>query len=137
MGHDRRVLRLPEISVDEVSASDLLLDVREADEWAAGRAPAAVHVPLHDLPARLGDLLDHLHGDRPGAPHEARPGDRLGDRPEDRRIAVVCRVGARSAHATVFLRAQGLDAVNVEGGMLAWQQRGLPVVADDGPGQVV
>jgi rhodanese-related sulfurtransferase len=97
------------IGVDQVRDDDHLLDVREDDEWAEGRAPGAVHVPLMEVPARVGEL------------------------PADRRIAVVCRVGGRSAQATAFLSAHGFDAVNVEGGMLAWQAAGRPLVADGDP----
>ena len=81
-----------------------LLDVREPDEWAAGHAPQAVHVPLHDVP-------DHV--------------DRL---PRDAPIAVICHVGARSAHAAAYLLAQGFDACNVIGGMDLWADCRLPVV---------
>lgn len=98
------------------TADELLLDVREDDEWDAGHAPQAVHVPLHELPARLDDVRAQA-GDGP--------------------VSVVCRVGSRSAQATAYLRHAGLDARNVEGGMLAWQAAGLPVVAGDGPGTVV
>jgi rhodanese-related sulfurtransferase len=94
------------ISADEVRDDDLLLDVREDDEWAEGRAPGAVHLPLGEVVARVGEL------------------------PADRRIAVVCRVGGRSAQAAAFLTVQGLDAVNVDGGMLAWQAAGRPLEGD-------
>ncbi len=87
-------------------AGDVLLDVREDDEWAAGRAPGAVHIPLYELPDRLAEL------------------------PEGRPLSVVCRVGGRSAQATAWLLAQGVDARNVAGGMLAWAQLGLPVEGD-------
>lgn len=94
------------------TGDDLLLDVREHDEWEAGHAPQAVHVPLHELPARLGEVQELAAG------VEA--------------ISVICRVGSRSAQATAFLLAHGLPARNVDGGMLAWQAAGLPVVADAG-----
>lgn len=84
----------------------VLLDVREHDEWAAGHAPDALHVPLGDL--------------RPGAI------------PAGARVMCICRSGRRSDHATYRLRAAGIDAVNVAGGMLAWAAAGLPVVSDDG-----
>ena len=95
----------PEVDPREIG-DDLLLDVREDDEWAQGRAPGAVHVPLSQFLARLDEV------------------------PTDRPIAVVCRVGGRSAQATAFLRAQGLPARNVTGGMLAWQALGLPLEGD-------
>ena len=111
---------LPTVSARDVG-DDLLLDVREQDEWDAGHAPQAVHVPLHEVPVRWPTAL-------------AERGDR--------RVSVVCRVGGRSAHATAYLLAQGVDAVNVDGGMFAWQDAGLPVVASgpsgtDGPGRVL
>ena len=51
-------------------------------------------------------------------------------------MQVICKVGVRSAQATAYLRDQGVDAVNVVGGMLAWAASGREVVADDGPGRV-
>jgi rhodanese-related sulfurtransferase len=88
-----------------------LIDVREPHEWAAGHAPDAVHLPLDELePARL---------------------------PAAERLLCICRSGARSSRAVAVLRSAGYDAVNVEGGMNAWQADGLPVVCDDGnPGAV-
>ncbi len=91
----------PHDVIDEV-----LLDVREHDEWAAGRAPNAVHIPLYELPDRFAEI------------------------PAGRPLSVVCKVGARSAQATVWLIANGVDARNVAGGMLAWAQQGLPVEGD-------
>jgi rhodanese-related sulfurtransferase len=105
-----------EVSVREVPAllesGAALLDVREPDEWAAGHAAEAVHVPLRQL------SLDVL--------------------PEGEPLLVVCHVGGRSAMATQALRNAGIPAVNVSGGMAAWEQAGLPVVTDGGsPGQIV
>jgi rhodanese-related sulfurtransferase len=80
-----------------------LLDVREDVEWQQGHAPSAVHIPMYDVPDRLGEL------------------------PTNGRIAVICHVGARSAQVAHWLRAQGYDAHNVEGGMEVWAALGLPV----------
>lgn len=80
-----------------------LLDVREDVEWQQGRAPAAVHIPMYDVPQRLNEL------------------------PGDAPIAVICHVGARSAQVAHWLRAQGYDAHNVDGGMEAWVRCSLPV----------
>ena len=44
----------------------------------------------------------------------------------------ICRSGAALGAATQFLRQQGVDAVNLEGGMQAWAAFGLDVVRDDG-----
>jgi DMSO/TMAO reductase YedYZ molybdopterin-dependent catalytic subunit/rhodanese-related sulfurtransferase/glyoxylase-like metal-dependent hydrolase (beta-lactamase superfamily II) len=87
-----------------IEAGALMLDVRERDEWHAGRAPHARLLPM-------GQVLDHR-----------------GDLPRDRRIVVVCRSGGRSAAVTESLRAWGFDAVNLSGGMCAWAAAGLPVV---------
>lgn len=106
--------QLPTVPVTGLTAGALLLDVREQDEWDAGHAPDAVHVPLHQVPARLAEL------------------------PTDRPVDVVCHFGGRSAQATAFLLQRGVDARNVDGGMDAWERAGLPVVTDDGaPGRVL
>lgn len=94
-----------------------LLDVREEYEWAAGHAPGAVHIPLRQLPARLGELPGH------------RP------------VLVICRSGRRSAEAAAVLAGPlGVhlgDVANVEGGMVAWAGAGYPVLAPGGAtGQV-
>ena len=107
---------LPEVSVTEVemllSAGAALLDVREPSEWEAGHAAAAHHLPMGKLS--------------------------LDDIPEGRPLLVVCHVGGRSAAAAEALIGAGVEAVNVSGGMLAWQRAGLPVVTDaGGPGRIV
>jgi hydroxyacylglutathione hydrolase len=42
----------------QISAGDVVLDIRRDDEWADGHIADAVHVPLADLAARLGELPD-------------------------------------------------------------------------------
>lgn len=101
---------VPNVSVSELPSDGIsLLDVREPDEWAAGHAPGAVHIPLGDLPARIGELAQLS---------------------EDRPLYVVCRSGGRSARATAWLNASGWDAVNVAGGMKSWHTQGRPVVGE-------
>lgn len=96
-----------------VTQGAVLLDVRELDEWAVGHAPAAVHLPLGSLGS---------------APVENWAG---------RRVVVICRSGNRSRTATDALLARGVDAVNLAGGMRAWEVCGLPVVTSTGaPGRV-
>ncbi|WP_296194537.1 rhodanese-like domain-containing protein [uncultured Microbacterium sp.] len=90
---------------DLASAGDKpLIDVREADEYAAGHIPGAINVPL----STLGENLDKL-------PTEA--------------FDVVCQLGGRSARAVEALEAQGFDATNVEGGTSAWVESGHPLEA--------
>ena len=99
---------VPTVEVGALPADAYLLDVREQDEWAAGHAPTAVHLPLSELIARLDEV------------------------PADREVHVICKVGGRSAQAVQFLNAQGRDTVNVAGGMLAWAAAGLPMQAPSG-----
>ena len=84
----------------------VLLDVREDDEWQAGHAPGAIHVPLGQVSSRLDEL------------------------PEGREVHVVCRTGGRSQQVAAWLSRNGYDAVNVAGGMTAWAAAGRPMVAD-------
>ena len=109
----------PEEADHLVAAGALLLDVREDDEWDAGHIDGAVHVPLGQLTARIEEL----------AGEHQEPGEH--------RVVVVCRSGVRSAHATAFLAASGVDAVNLAGGMRAWAAEGLPFEAADGSPGVV
>lgn len=88
-------------------AEAVLLDVREREEWAAGHAPGAVHAPLSALMA----------------------GGRLPRAAQDRPVVAICRSGRRSREAAELLTARGVDAVDVLGGMGAWTEAGLPVVA--------
>jgi len=107
------VEELPEIAAAAVPAGTRLLDVREADEWSAGHIPGARHIPMYEVPARLAEL----------DPTE--------------RVVVVCKVGGRSAAVTEFLRRHGLDAVNLAGGMVAWQAAGREMVSEVGARPVV
>lgn len=101
---------LPTASVSELPAEGFtLIDVREDDEWAAGHAPGAVHIPLGELPNRT---------------------EELSKLPDDKPLYIVCRSGGRSARATAWLNASGWDAVNVAGGMKSWHTEGRPVVCE-------
>lgn len=84
----------------------VVLDVREQNEWDAGHAPHAVHVPLRELSEAIAGMS------------------------RQRRVVVVCRSGRRSAHATAALLAAGVDALNLLGGMQAWRDAGADLVAN-------
>jgi rhodanese-related sulfurtransferase len=88
----------------------VLLDVRETQEWRAGHAPGALHIPLSALVA----------------------GARLPQEAQGRSLIVICRSGNRSRQAAELLAARGTDAVDVAGGMRDWLRAGLPVVDDRG-----
>ncbi len=98
----------PEIDIDEAARrldeGSHLLDVRQLDEYLAGRVPGGQLVPLDELPNRWSEV------------------------PSDREVLVICRSGGRSAKAAEFLIQQGLTAVNVAGGTLAWTGSGRSIV---------
>ena len=92
----------------------VLLDVRELDEWAAGHAPQAVHIPLGDLARRAGEL------------------------PADRPVVCICRAGGRSLQAAELLAERNFDVRNLNGGMRAWRDAEHAVVTPEGtPGHVI
>lgn len=91
-----------------------LLDVREPDEWAAGRITGSQHIPLGQLGARIDEV------------------------PKGRTILTVCRHGNRSDAAARGLRTLGYTVENLEGGVTAWKRAGLPLEAEGGrPGRVI
>lgn len=94
-----------------VDGGATLIDVREHQETAAGHAPCATMNPLQSFD--------------------------LGKVPADRPLILICRSGARSMAAANALAGMGYQTYNVQGGMGAWQQAGLPVVADDGSAGVI
>ncbi|MFC4337780.1 rhodanese-like domain-containing protein [Salininema proteolyticum] len=109
---------VPAVGVDALSDGDFLLDVREDDEWRAGHAPDALHIPMSEFAARYGELTEAA--------------------PRDGKVYVICRVGGRSAQVAAYLGQHGVDAVNVAGGMQHWEAAGRPVVDDEGqPGAVI
>ncbi len=97
---------VPAVGMTDLPADAVLLDVREDDEWAAGHAPDAQHVPMNEVPGRLAEI------------------------PEAGPLYVICRSGGRSARVTGYLVQQGRSAVNVEGGMQAWAAQGRPLVGE-------
>jgi rhodanese-related sulfurtransferase len=82
-----------------------LIDVREPSEASGARVKGTRHIPLAQLPAKLGEL----------------------DR--DRPVASLCRSGRHSAIATRAAAKAGLDTANVKGGVIAWERAGLPLGA--------
>jgi rhodanese-related sulfurtransferase len=84
----------------EAGPAPLLLDVREGWELAIARLDGVLHIPMGEIPARLGEL----------AP--------------EREIVVLCRSGGRSATVARFLQQQGYrDVWNLAGGILAWSEQ--------------
>jgi rhodanese-related sulfurtransferase len=97
------------VTAAEVPSDAYLLDVREPEEWRAGHAPDAHHLPMMDVPVRLAEV------------------------PQDAEVIVVCRMGGRSAQVTAYLVNQGWDNVrNLDGGMEEWAATGRPLISEDG-----
>jgi rhodanese-related sulfurtransferase len=101
--------RTPTIDINELESRIALdavqvLDVRDPWEFAIGHVPNAIHIPMHELPARLAELS------------HAKP------------YAVICASGGRSQGATDFLVAHGFTgAVSVWGGTSEWARSGRPI----------
>src|SRR5512135_2693677 len=102
-------------SVKEIDAHELskwvstpdhgirVIDVRQMEEIAMGTVPKAEPLPLHTLPARVHEL------------------------PKEEKLVMVCRSGARSAQACMFMQQQGFSNVyNLRGGMMGWVGSGFP-----------
>lgn len=93
----------------QVENAAYLLDVREPDEWAAGHAPDAHHMPMMEVPARMAEV------------------------PTDAEVVVVCRSGGRSGQVTSYLLGNGWDNVrNLDGGMQSWAGAGRDLVSENG-----
>jgi rhodanese-related sulfurtransferase len=91
-------------------AAPLVVDVRQAGEFADGHVPGSLHLTGGSLPDRLAEL------------------------PRDRPIAVICASGYRSSVAASLLRRAGFDDVSwVANGLPAWRAQGYPVEVGEAP----
>jgi rhodanese-related sulfurtransferase len=97
------------VTASRIDDAAYLLDVREPEEWAAGHAPGAHHLPMMEIPARMAEI------------------------PTDTDVVVVCRSGGRSGQVVSYLGGQGWDNVrNLDGGMQSWAAAGRHVVSENG-----
>lgn len=98
---------IPEIDIEAFArareTTAQVLDVREADEFAAGRVPGALSVPMSELQDRVSEL------------------------DEGSEWLVICRSGGRSLKVCQFLAGRGYSATNVAGGTLAWINSGRDI----------
>ncbi len=94
----------PAEAAKALSAGEIeMIDVREIDEHAHERLRGAALMPLGTIEAsQCGPLTG-------------------------KRVVVHCRSGARSAQAAERMRALGVNAVSMRGGIDAWKRAGLPV----------
>lgn len=82
-----------------------VLDVREPGEIALSAFPGATHIPMNDIPARIGEL------------------------DPARETIVVCHHGMRSAQVGMYLARNGFTrVVNLAGGINAWSIEADPSV---------
>lgn len=89
--------------VDDAGHKMRVIDVRQMEEIRTGTVPKAEALPLHTLPIKVHEL------------------------PKDEKLVMVCRSGARSAQACMFLQQHGFSNVyNLRGGMMGWVQSGFP-----------
>ena len=101
--------QVPSVAASQVDDDAYVLDVREPDEWAAGHVPGAHHVPMMEIPARMGEI------------------------PNDTDVVVVCRSGGRSGQVVSYLTGNGWDNVrNLDGGMHSWATAGRAMVSENG-----
>jgi sulfur-carrier protein adenylyltransferase/sulfurtransferase len=102
-----------EVDVDEArellasQAPPVLVDTREPAEWSQGHLKGATLVPPVTVAERIGDV----------APDRERP------------VLLYCRSGRRSLKAAETLKALGYaQPINMAGGIVAWEERGLPTI---------
>jgi rhodanese-related sulfurtransferase len=103
---------IAEISVTEleklIAAGSLLIDVREADEFAAGHVPTAISIPLSTVQDRVEEFR-----------HQGT-------------VYVICQVGGRSMRACQYLADFDIEnLVNIAGGTTGWIALGNDVVAGE------
>jgi rhodanese-related sulfurtransferase len=100
---------VPEQAAEIIREGDVqVVDVRAAEEHEAGHIAGDRHIPFDLLKQEVGTL------------------------DSDRPVLLYCRGGERSATAAEALRASGWNANSIEGGLLDWVERGLPIEPADG-----
>lgn len=87
---------------DDGANSIRVIDIRQPAELNSGMIPGAEHLPMHIIPLRINEFK------------------------RDETLIMVCRSGARSAQACMFMQQQGYENVyNLRGGMIAWSGSGM------------
>lgn len=91
------------IPVSEVPDDAQIIDVRSKMEWDEGHPVGALHIPMEEIPSRYGEF------------------------DFDRDIYLMCKSGGRSAQVCQWLEMNGIDAINISGGMIDWEHAGRPI----------
>lgn len=87
----------------QAESPPVIVDVRQPVETRSGSVPGAMLIPLTEFAQRLNEL------------------------PTDRPILTICRSSHRSPFAARQLKREGRNVTNVAGGIIAWEQAGLPL----------
>lgn len=99
-----------QVSLEELDEArregQLVVDVRDPQEYLAGHVPGARLMPLESLAAHVAEL------------------------PKDRPVYVVCQKGGRSSEAAALMTKAGVDARSAAGGTEGWAQSGRPIEAE-------
>ena len=105
---------VPEIDVTEAAARHAggtpVIDVREPGEYVEGHVPGAPLIPLGSIAERISEV------------------------PTSGEVLIICKLGGRSFTAAEYLRRQGIDAINIAGGTMAWIEGGHRVVSGETSG---
>ena len=87
----------------------VLLDVRTAGEYSEGHVDGAINIDVNQI-----DFLNKA----------------MAALPKDKKIAIYCRSGRRSANAASLLAAEGYQCINLKGGIMAWKEANMPTTTD-------
>ena len=106
---ERRVWAFGELIARSAAGEVLVLDVRPAEEYAAGHIPGAISIPVAEL------------------------GERIAELPVDTDIVVYCRgeYCALAYDAVRLLNDHGRRGIRLHDGMLEWRLADLPVETAD------
>ncbi len=98
--------------LDNEGDNAIVVDVRRDDEWVAGHAKNAVHIPIDDLLGRMDEV------------------------PQDKKLLFICAAGVRSGLGCEMAASMGYDTeklYNIEDGTPTWIEKGLPTSYGDDP----
>ena len=99
-----RLAQLDEVRGAQIRG-DVIIDVREAHEYAQGHVYGAVNIPLSILQHRVDEI------------------------PKGRQVYVICQSGSRSVTGATILNRAGIEAASVVGGTSGWRDAGFAIVA--------
>ena len=84
----------------------VIIDVRTVGEWQNKHIEGAIFIPINELKGRMSELKQY----------------------QDKQLIMQCAVGGRSSKAVKLLQQAGFsNAVNMNGGIVAWEKAGLPL----------